>query len=86
VATKTVPAGPAGKQFMTTLWIHETFRVFYDRLTEHADNEWMITLLKRLLPQHFEVRRRTKWATSSHRRRLKSSPFFRLGLGVRRVA
>jgi dynein heavy chain len=55
VCVSQVPVGAPGRQFMTTLWIHEILRVFYDRLTEHADNQWMLNLLKGLLPTHFEV-------------------------------
>jgi len=39
---------------MVQLWVHEILRVFYDRLVDEKDNNWMLGLLKQILPQCFE--------------------------------
>ena len=35
------------------LWIHEVCRVFYDRLTDDKDRQWLIDLLRDLLKKNF---------------------------------
>ncbi|TRY86535.1 hypothetical protein DNTS_031645, partial [Danionella cerebrum] len=43
------------KQSITRLWIHECFRVFSDRLVDHADLETFVGLLSEKLASHFDV-------------------------------
>ena len=35
------------------LWVHETMRVFYDRLTDDKDREWLISFLRSTLKKNF---------------------------------
>ncbi|RZC39320.1 dynein heavy chain 2, axonemal-like [Asbolus verrucosus] len=37
------------------LWVHECFRVFYDRLIDDKDREWFITQMGERLGKHFEL-------------------------------
>jgi len=48
-----IPAGKEGAEAYTRLWVHETLRVFYDRLTDTKDMTWMLTQLKEIVPKHF---------------------------------
>ncbi len=41
---------------MTRLWTHEVLRVFYDRLVDDADRQWMGRTLGGLLERHFKER------------------------------
>uniref|UniRef100_A0A8C1Q525 Dynein, axonemal, heavy chain 2 n=1 Tax=Cyprinus carpio TaxID=7962 RepID=A0A8C1Q525_CYPCA len=43
------------KQSITRLWIHECFRVFSDRLVDHADMETFVGLLSEKLASYFDV-------------------------------
>eukprot|EP00959_Pyramimonas_sp_CCMP1952_P143482 3003724-Pyramimonas_sp.AAC.1 len=52
---ESVPAGKPGKDLMVQLWVHEILRVFYDRLVDEKDNMWMLQLLKKLLPETFDM-------------------------------
>ena len=38
---------------LVRLWLHEVLRVFGDRLIEEADQEWLLTELRRIIPDHF---------------------------------
>ncbi|XP_008209980.1 dynein heavy chain 2, axonemal [Nasonia vitripennis] len=42
------------KQSFLRLWIHETFRVFNDRLVDDQDREWFVSALNEQLGQYFE--------------------------------
>lgn len=44
----------ASKQTLIRLWIHECFRVFYDRLVDEKDRESFIALLSENLGAHFD--------------------------------
>ncbi|CAB3235275.1 unnamed protein product [Arctia plantaginis] len=37
------------------LWVHECFRVFYDRLTEEKDRDWFMNHVGDMLGKHFEL-------------------------------
>lgn len=38
---------------MARLWIHETCRVFYDRLVDDQDRDWFKTTISRIWSQQF---------------------------------
>ena len=39
---------------LARLWVHESLRVFADRLTDEPDREWFFGLAKRLTEKHFQ--------------------------------
>ncbi|XP_025155769.1 dynein heavy chain 2, axonemal [Harpegnathos saltator] len=43
------------KQTFLRLWVHESFRVFCDRLIDEKDREWFVTQLNDQLGRHFEL-------------------------------
>ncbi|XP_072759448.1 dynein axonemal heavy chain 2 [Anoplolepis gracilipes] len=43
------------RQTFLRLWVHESFRVFYDRLIDEKDREWFVTQLNDQLGKHFEL-------------------------------
>nr|CAI5834494.1 unnamed protein product [Callosobruchus analis] len=43
------------KSSMLKLWIHECFRVFFDRLIEDSDREWFFLQMNEQLGRHFEL-------------------------------
>ena len=47
--TETMTDGGQGVR----LWVHEVLRVFYDRLTDDKDRQWLIDLMKDLLKKNF---------------------------------
>ena len=50
-----VPDDPAeGVQCYMRLWAHETLRVFYDRLVDTEDREWLLDLLREMIQMHFK--------------------------------
>ena len=50
----TVPFGKLGEDQHVRLWIHEVLRVFYDRLVDDKDRDWMIAYLKKMTKQYFK--------------------------------
>ncbi|KAJ7552701.1 hypothetical protein O6H91_06G065600 [Diphasiastrum complanatum] len=49
----TVPAGKEGTKQFIRLWTHEVLRVFYDRLVDDFDRDWLLGDLKSLIKKHF---------------------------------
>jgi hypothetical protein len=37
-----LPPGAPGADMFRRLWVHEVFRVFYDRLVDDKDREWLM--------------------------------------------
>ena len=42
------------KDYMTRLFTHEIFRVFYDRLVDEADGAWLFRMMKDVTKQYFQ--------------------------------
>lgn len=42
------------KHVMIRLFVHEVFRVFYDRLVEDDDRAWLFNLVKDIVKEHFK--------------------------------
>ncbi|KAF6041077.1 DNAH12 [Bugula neritina] len=42
------------KKVMIRLWVHEVFRVFYDRLTDDSDRAWLFSLMRKLVKEEFK--------------------------------
>ncbi|XP_032050232.1 dynein heavy chain 12, axonemal [Aythya fuligula] len=42
------------KHIMIRLFVHEVFRVFYDRLVEDDDRAWLFNLIKNIVKEHFK--------------------------------
>ncbi|KAK7495478.1 hypothetical protein BaRGS_00013176, partial [Batillaria attramentaria] len=49
-----VPGGAEGGQKICRLWIHEVYRVFYDRLVDDGDRETFFRIVKTRVEQHFK--------------------------------
>nr|AML30860.1 axonemal inner arm dynein heavy chain 4 [Marsilea vestita] len=49
----TVPLGPEGSRQYIRLWTHEVLRVFYDRLCDDQDRNWLLKVLNNLIKKHF---------------------------------
>uniref|UniRef100_A0A8C3D352 Dynein axonemal heavy chain 12 n=1 Tax=Cairina moschata TaxID=8855 RepID=A0A8C3D352_CAIMO len=46
--------GVENKHIMIRLFVHEVFRVFYDRLVEDDDRAWLFNLIKNIVKEHFK--------------------------------
>jgi len=44
----------ADKRTMIRLFVHEVYRVFYDRLVDDQDRAWLFTLISNIVKQHFK--------------------------------
>lgn len=42
------------KHTMIRLFVHEVFRVFYDRLVDDNDRNWLFRLMKEIVKEHFK--------------------------------
>ena len=43
------------KSTMVHLFVHEVFRVYYDRLVDDKDQAWLYRLMSDILKKHFDV-------------------------------
>ncbi|XP_076341069.1 dynein axonemal heavy chain 12-like [Tachypleus tridentatus] len=48
------PRGLGNNNTLIRLWVHEVFRVFYDRLTDDEDRHWLFSLLQNCVRSHFK--------------------------------
>lgn len=39
---------------LVRLWVHEVFRIFYDRLTDDSDRGWLFSLIQKLVKEEFK--------------------------------
>lgn len=44
----------SNKRTMIRLFVHELYRVFYDRLVDDKDRAWLFTLIGDIVKQHFK--------------------------------
>ncbi len=47
------PSIESKKQFIR-LWVHEVYRVYYDRLVDDKDRLWLFDLMQKMVKQHFK--------------------------------
>ena len=47
------PSIESKKQFIR-LWVHEVYRVYYDRLVDGNDRQWLFDLMQKMVKQHFK--------------------------------
>nr|CAH8829193.1 unnamed protein product [Trichobilharzia regenti] len=51
---------------MKRLWVHEVFRVYYDRLVDDADRDWFFTFIRQCARTHLEVEFNTLFQHLAH--------------------
>ncbi|OMJ95933.1 hypothetical protein SteCoe_485 [Stentor coeruleus] len=51
----TKPANMPNPDLLIRLWMHETLRVFYDRLTNNTDKNWLIDAMLKFILQYYKV-------------------------------
>ncbi|PVD24893.1 hypothetical protein C0Q70_15383 [Pomacea canaliculata] len=51
---RVVPSGVEGAQKICRMWIHEVYRVFYDRLVDDSDRETFFRIVKTKVEMHFK--------------------------------
>lgn len=50
-----VPESAETLDSMKRLWVHEVFRVYYDRLVDDADREWLFNFIRQCVKTHLDV-------------------------------
>ena len=48
------PQSLESKKTFIKLWVHEVYRVYYDRLVDSKDRQWLFDLLQKAVKQHFK--------------------------------
>ncbi|EDV24937.1 uncharacterized protein TRIADDRAFT_25541, partial [Trichoplax adhaerens] len=48
------PQSIENKRSLIRLWVHEIYRVFYDRLTDINDRDWLYNLTKKVVREHLK--------------------------------
>nr|XP_054750956.1 dynein axonemal heavy chain 3-like isoform X12 [Lytechinus pictus] len=49
-----MPSGPDGAKKLIRLWVHEVYRVFYDRLVDDDDRQTFFTMVKSIVQSQFK--------------------------------
>ena len=55
ITPEVLPDGATGNQKLTRLWIHEVYRVFYDRLVDDEDRELFFEMCQNVVTKQFKV-------------------------------
>ena len=48
------PPSIESKKTFIRLYVHEVYRVYYDRLVDDGDRQWLFNLMQRIVKQHFK--------------------------------
>ena len=48
------PQSLDNKKMFVKLWVHEVYRVYYDRLIDAKDRTWLFELMQKSVKQHFK--------------------------------
>lgn len=49
------PGAVADPATLKRLWVHEVFRVYYDRLVFNEDRQWLTEYVNETLQKHFDI-------------------------------